>query len=416
MFRKLRPFLLLAFLSLAPHASAADLVIDGVPFPSDAAVSEPSPGNSFRQWSGAWVGMWGDGLKHILLVEAIAEDGAARVVYAVGDKPYASWLRLGAVASGRTLKVTGSGFSANYEMTGDGSLKAQFERGANTSSAVMTRSDLASLRKPDAVIAWTRRTFEFLQTDLIEDGKPVRLEVVIYPPAGAGPFPLAVINHGSTGRGSNQAAFTQTWLAGDLAHFLNERGWLVAFPQRRGRGKSDGLYDEGFLRNRTLGYACETNITLRGADRALEDIEAAISALRRRPDVAPTPVLLGGNSRGGVLSIAYAGQHPEQIAGVINFVGGWLGENCPVSTAVNHALFERGAPYTRPTLWLYAQNDTFYSIPHSRDNFAAFEKAGGIGKFLEFELPSGQGHGVIRRANLWSGPIESYLNSLGKQD
>jgi dienelactone hydrolase len=210
--------------------------------------------------------------------------------------------------------------------------------------------------------------------------------------------------------------FTQTWSAGDLAQFLNERGWLVAFPQRRGRGKSDGLYDEGFARNRTLGYICETNITLRGADRALDDIEAAISALRRRPDVAPTPVLLGGNSRGGVLSIAYAGRHPEQVAGVINFVGGWLGETCPVATAVNHALFERGVSYKRPTIWLYGQNDAFYSMPHSRDNFAAFEKAGGQGKFLEFDLPVGQGHSVIRRPNLWSGPIESYLNSLAKQD
>jgi dienelactone hydrolase len=416
MFRKLRPFLLLAFLTLSPPAGAADLVVDGVPFPSDAAIAEPLPGNAFRQWSGVWVGMWGDSLKHVLLVESIAEDGAAHVVYAVGDKPYASWLRLGAFASGRTLKVTGSGFSATYEMTDSGGLKAHFERGANTSTAVMTRSDLASLRKPDAVIAWTRATFEFLQTDLIEDGKPVRLEVVIYSPPGAGPFPLAVINHGSTGRGADRPLFTQTWSAGDLAEFLNERGWLVAFPQRRGRGKSDGLYDEGFSLNRTFGYTCETNITLRGADRALDDIEAAISALRRRPDVAPTPVLLGGTSRGGVLSIAYAGQHPEQVAGVINFVGGWLGENCPTATAVNHALFERGAPFKRPTIWLYGQNDVFYSIPHSRDNFAAFEKAGGKGKFVEFDLPSGQGHGVIRQTNLWSGPIESYLNSLARKD
>src|SRR3954452_16133063 len=138
MFRKLRPFVFLALLTLAPQASAADLIVDGVPFPSDAAVAEPSPGNSFRQWSGAWVGMWGDGLKHILLVESIADDGAARVVYAVGDNPYATWSRLGGVVSGRTLKVTGSGFSATYEMTDAGGLKAHFERGANTSSAVMT--------------------------------------------------------------------------------------------------------------------------------------------------------------------------------------------------------------------------------------------------------------------------------------
>jgi dienelactone hydrolase len=190
---------------------------------------------------------------------------------------------------------------------------------------------------------------EFLQTDLIEHGKPVRLEAVIFRPSGAGPFPLAVINHGSTGRGSNPSLFTQTWFATDLADFLNDRGWIVAFPQRHGRGKSDGLYDEGFAEDRRLGYTGDIDMTLRGADHALRDIDAAITALRRRPDVAPTPVLVGGVSRGGVLSIAYAGLHPEQVAGVINFVGGWLGEGHPTASTVNHQLFIRGASYLRPT-------------------------------------------------------------------
>jgi dienelactone hydrolase len=57
---------------------------------------------------------------------------------------------------------------------------------------------------------------------------------------------------------------------------------------------------------------------------ALTNIDAAIAVLRRRQDVAPGPVLIGGQSRGGVLSVAYAGMHPEQILGVINFVGGWV--------------------------------------------------------------------------------------------
>jgi dienelactone hydrolase len=54
----------------------------------------------------------------------------------------------------------------------------------------------------------------------------------------------------------------------------------------------------------------------------LTDIDAAIAVLRRRQDVAPGPVLIGGHSRGGVLSVVYAGMHPEQALGVINFVGG----------------------------------------------------------------------------------------------
>jgi dienelactone hydrolase len=416
MFRKLQPFVLLACLTLSQPVGAADLLVDGVPLPSDAAVAAATPGSAFQPWSGVWVGLWDGSLKHILLIESVSGDGAARGVYAIGDNPYGgtrrSWGRIEGIVSGRTLKITAKGFSATYEMTDDGGLKAHFERGGSVSSAAMTKTDLASLSKPDAAVAWTRGKSELLQTDLIEDGKPVRLEVVIFHPRGTGPFPLAVINHGSTGSGSDSSRYGVTLFSTDLADFLNDRGWIVAFPQRRGRGKSDGLYDEGFAENRSSGYSDDVDITLRGADRALSDIDAAISALRQRQDVAPVPALIGGVSRGGVLSIAYAGLHPAQVAGVINFVGGWLGESSSTARSVNQLLFERGAAFGRPTIWLYGRHDPYYSIAHSRDNFAAFEKAGGQGKFLEFDMPARQGHSVISRPELWSGPIDSYLRSL----
>jgi dienelactone hydrolase len=411
----------LALLTLSSPAAADDRLVDGVPLPSDAASAMASPGTALqRQWSGVWVGAWGGVLKHILLVESVAEDGAARVVYAVGERTGSGaqpiWLRLEATLSERSLKVQGTRFSATYELTDSGGLKARYESAGSVSRASMTRADFASLIKPDAVVAWTRAKTEFLETGLIEDGRPVRLEAVIFKPDGAGPFPLAVINHGSTGGGRDPAVAKQTWFAADLADFLNERGWMVVFPQRRGRGKSDGLYDEGFSENRKLGYACDAEISLRGADRALSDIDAAIAALRRRPDVAPAPVLIGGQSRGGALAVAYAGLHPAQISGVINFVGGWLGEACSSASAVNQALFERGAHYGGPTIWLYGQGDTFYSMAHSRSNFAAFEKAGGQGSFFEFSGAPNPGHLVFRDSDLWSGPIGKYLDALAKAE
>ena len=418
---KLLPFVVLGLMMLSQPGRAADQFVDGVPLPSDATLDTTSPVTTLqRQWSGVWTGAWGGTLKHILLVEAVAEDGAAPVVYAVGGNPglgvRSTWLRLEATASERALNVSGKSFSATYELTPSGGLKAFYKRGDSVARASMTRADLATLTRPDAVVEWTRGKSEFLQTDLIEDGRPVRLEAVIFKPEAAGPFPLAVINHGSTGGGRNLELFTQTWSDANLADFLNARGWMVAFPQRRGRGKSEGLYDEGFSEPRSFGYTCEAEISLHGADRALSDVDAAIVALRRRPDVAPTPILIGGQSRGGVLSVAYAGLHPAGISGVINFVGGWLGEGCSTAGVVNHTLFERGAHYPRPTIWLYGRSDLFYSIPRSRDNFAAFEKAGGQGTFLEFDAPAGKGHFVLGDPDLWSAPIDNYLNSASKAE
>src|SRR6202035_3960993 len=184
-------YLLIAFqltlMMAAPAARGADLVIDGVSLPADASVASvaKSATDLQRRWSGVWTGAWNGAFKHILLVERIGEDGAAGVVYAEADNPYtgapASWWRLDAVVSGRTLTVTRPAFIATYEMDDEGQLKAFF-KGSRIARAAMSRTDLASLTKPGAVVAWSRGTSELLQTDLLEDGNPIRLETVIFKP------------------------------------------------------------------------------------------------------------------------------------------------------------------------------------------------------------------------------------------
>jgi pimeloyl-ACP methyl ester carboxylesterase len=207
--------------------------------------------------------------------------------------------------------------------------------------------------------------------------------------------------------------FTQTYASPEIADFFVDRGWMVAFPQRRGRVKSDGLYDEGFAPDCAQGYSCDPDRSLPGADGALDDIKAAVAALQQRLDVAAGPILIGGVSRGGILSIAYAGMHPEQVSGVLNFVGGWMGETCGNAAEINGTLFQRGGKFPRPTLWLYGQHDSFYSINHSRSNFDVFKGAGGNGEFFEYAVPGGFGHGLLWYPNLWSGDVEEYLTAIG---
>jgi hypothetical protein len=76
-------------------------------------------------------------------------------------------------------------------------------------------------------------------------------------------------------------------------------------------------------------------------------------------------------------------------------------------------LFRRGAPFQRPTLWLYGDNDSTYSLAHSRSNFAAFQNAGGKGTFSDFEVPNkGNGHFLSRYPQLWLDAFASYLVTL----
>src|SRR6266700_6656780 len=109
---------------LAQPAAATDLLIDGVPLPPDATVASTTESQSplQRRWSGVWVGAWGGiGSKHILLVESVAEDRTARVVYAIGDSLFFGirrmWSRHKATVTEDRLTIAENGFSATYELS-----------------------------------------------------------------------------------------------------------------------------------------------------------------------------------------------------------------------------------------------------------------------------------------------------------
>jgi dienelactone hydrolase len=402
----------------APLAASAavEVLADDVPIPADTRIvsATPEAPEAAKRFLGAWVGSWGGMLHHLLIVESVDSNGVASVVYAVGDNPRAGvmrqWKRYEATVSGDVLTISGAS-TITYQMTSFDKLAATFRRGGAAVRAMLSRIDMADLMRPAAGIAWTRPV-EFLNTSLQEDGRAVRLEVVIEKPTGEGPFPLLVFNHGSTGLGRDPATFGVTSWSPEIADFFVKKGWMVAFPQRRGRGKSDGLYDEGFAPDRAQGYTCDPERSLAGADRALHDIEAAVAALKQRPDIDHTRIVVGGASRGGVLSIVYAAAHSEEVRGVINFVGGWVGEGCGPSSEINRTLFRRGGKFEGSTLWLYGHNDSLYTIDHSRSNYDAFVGAGGHGDFLEFDVPSGEGHYLVGYPKQWIEPVEKYVADI----
>lgn len=253
---------------------------------------------------------------------------------------------------------------------------------------------------------------EFINTALVEDGKPIRLELFVLKPPGPGPFPTVVFNHGSTGRGDNPDLFRRSWTSSAVAAYFVDRGWMIIFPQRRGRGASEGRYDEGFEADRSR-YSCQPALSLPGVDRAIEDLDAVMTHVRRRSDVVQDKILLAGQSRGGILSVAYAGERPDAFVGVVNFVGGWMGDRCANAVAINTVTFKRGAKFQRPTLWLYGNSDPFYSLSHSKGNFDAFVAAGGKGRFESYWVPGqNAGHTVIAHPALWTDHLSQYLESV----
>jgi dienelactone hydrolase len=237
----------------------------------------------------------------------------------------------------------------------------------------------------------------------------VTLEVVLLKPLTDGRYPTVVFHHGSTGNGSDPSLFGLTFTSKSIARYFVERGWMVAFPQRRGRGTSGGLYDEGFKPDRSA-YSCQQDLALGGAVHALEDLNEITNWIRNRPDVDTTRLLIGGSSRGGILSVAHTAQRPDVYLGAVNFVGGWISEGCGDYRSVNRKLFLDGATFPGPSLWLYGANDSFYSLVYSRSNFDAFSAAGGLGTMVELTRSPGlNGHFVVNDLELWEPAMNDFL-------
>lgn len=253
------------------------------------------------------------------------------------------------------------------------------------------------------------RIDERADTPFVEGGQPASLEVVLFRPLQAGRYPTLVFHHGSTGSGSDSSQFRLTFTSKAIAAWFVDRGWMVAFPQRRGRGQSDGIYDEGFEPDRS-GYSCRADLALAGAERALDDLDAVTDWLLNRMDVETGRLLVGGTSRGGILAIVHLARRPEAYRAAINFVGGWLGEGCGDFRSVNQSLFIAGANPASASLWLYAAHDAFYSLEHSRGNFQTFLSAEGNGEFLEFSRAPGlEGHFLFNDPLLWSNAMSSFI-------
>jgi pimeloyl-ACP methyl ester carboxylesterase len=241
-------------------------------------------------------------------------------------------------------------------------------------------------------------------TTFIASTEPgVQLELIAARPHLNGRYPTLIFNHGSTGRAS-PSVIARTMCPSAIQNYFTERGWLVLFPQRRGRGKSGGKYAEG-LTSDGKNYSCDHATAMRGFERAVEDLDAVMAHVKTRDDVDLNRIVIGGVSRGGILSIAYAGLRSGWFSGAINFNGGWMGQGCSTYETINSPIFNMGATAGFPTLWLHGTQDQYYPISHCRSNFDSYTSAGGKGTFIAAVA----GHALIYKPDRWTHAVESYL-------
>ena len=390
--------------ALEPEASESTVT---AATPTDLAVLKPASDlpASVSAWSGEWSGWAGQGRSYDvkLIVEKLSLHDATIVCVRASDGQGVFSERVLAQIHGNELRgrLT-NGASLQFRMRNPDVVELLWrELGGRWIAGVLSQ-----------LSAEGQRTSERVPTGVFEHGEQITLEMVTFKPAGLGPFPTLVFNHGSTGTGNDPSLFTSTVTSPALAKHFNDRGWMVVFPQRRGRGKSGGLYDEGFDPDRSQ-YSDDPRYALPGFDHALVDVGCVAEYLLARADVDRERLLIGGHSRGGFLALAFAGVRAEIFGGVLNFVGGWVDEQGPASEMINPMIARRGATFPGPTVWLYAESDPFYSVAHSRKNFHAFEAAGGQGQFHLLEtLPGQDGHHILSLTGLWGPVVDSFLERV----
>jgi dienelactone hydrolase len=385
-----------------------------IPLPADLKVDLPAadvPANVAR-FAGAWAhGAWDGVLPHLLVVETVDRTGRAQVVYALGDSAEANVNRGYRRVTGRIVADLltfdlSERASVVYHFAGD-SLRGTYTSSRRRYTVTLTRATLAEVMAvpasvPGVVIG---TTVHIPITESGPGGKRATLEATLYRPTGDGPHAVLLFNHGSTGGGT--VVPSTTMRASRQAQFFVERGFAVLAPMRRGRGASDGA-------NAEYEGTCEPDVLAAGLAHAIEDVDAAMGYLRAQPWADLERVLLSGQSRGGILSVAYAAGRPGAVRGVINFAGGWTSQRCDDGgRGFNQVTFASAGGRTRiPMLWLYAEEDGYYSAAWIRRYHEAFAQAGGVATFHLFPAFGADGHRLVDRVEIWKVAVDDFLRRL----
>jgi dienelactone hydrolase len=357
---------------------------------------------------GAWAGRWGEDLRHALIVEAVEPSGRARVVYALGDSPMMAmgrnWARREGMITAGVLKVQGFG-TPTYRLDGERLFGTFVSPQGHESVALLSRIDASTLSRlydADTVPLAGERVF------LPHARLPIRLEARLFRPRGNGPAPLAIINHGSATGSDLHLSLGMP----EIALWLRDLGYVVLVPMRRGRGHSEGEYGEW---DDVIDQADGSVLDIApGVEQAVEDLESTMRFAKTLPFVAAGPALLLGQSRGGFLAVVFAGRKPEAVAGVVNFVGGWMGGS-PARLKFNTPWFEaagREAGARVQQLWLYGDRDSYYNEAHIRANHSAFVAAGGRAEFHFYKDVPGNGHYLRAVPRLWRETATAFVRGL----
>jgi dienelactone hydrolase len=251
---------------------------------------------------------------------------------------------------------------------------------------------------------------------------PLVLPTIAYVvrPAGPGPFPLAVMNHGVSLNPHERSFFPLVEFR-DAAMWFARRGYMVVAPSGSGYGAAAldtperGLFSVFYSK---IGSCDNPNFRDAGMAVALLD-QWIIDYMTDQKFVLPNSSIVIGQSAGGWAAIALSGQNLPSVKALIVFAGGRGGRvggkpnnNCAPDLLVE-ATGEFGRVARTPMLWIYIENDTFFGPALSKRMNDAYTGAGGNAEYHLMPPFGSDGHFFIDSPEaipLWSPLVSQFLD------
>jgi dienelactone hydrolase len=247
------------------------------------------------------------------------------------------------------------------------------------------------------------------------DNSTEMLDAFVVIPPGDGPFPLALISHGSASaewRRKRVKVRNYKHIAEEFAR----RGYLALAFTRRNYGRSTGEYAEGLGVCSIAQYADY----MRSVSGAADDYRAMHAAMTKRHDVDPSQSIALGISGGGIAVIALAANPPEGLVGVLNIAGGrgsLGGGNNWNRDAQEQTFATFGQTVNVPSLWVYSYADRRFPSFTAARSFQAYTGNGAPARFESVGDIKyyGDGHAIFSAGNtdIWRPLVDDFLADIG---
>jgi carboxymethylenebutenolidase len=152
----------------------------------------------------------------------------------------------------------------------------------------------------------------------------LRLKAYLWKPAGNGPFPAVLFNHGSGGADADHTGgMPITQAANILAPFFVKHGYAFLYPFRRGHGPSasQAPFMQDLLRHEEESRGNDARQHLQFVlltTEQLDDVIAALAFLKTLPGVDPGRIGVAGHSFGGQLTLL-AAESDKTVRAAVTF-------------------------------------------------------------------------------------------------